>query len=140
MYIHFSQLQKNCQIALLNMVKRFLFILLGILTNLTVNSQNWIDITDDYIINPHFDNNDRTTGWSGTELGAANPKENAEHFSKDYDTYQQLSGLSAGKYRVSLDAFYRMGDSGNDYSLFTSNDYSNYQHAQLYATSSINDY
>ena len=122
------------------MVKRYLFLLFGVLTSMAVNSQSWIDITDDYIINPRFDNNDRTTGWSGTELGAANPRENAEHFSKTYDTYQQLSGLTSGKYRVSLDAFYRMGDANNDYSLYTSNNYSNYQHAQLYATSSIKDY
>ena len=132
-----SQLQKNWQITLSYMVKRCLFVLFGVLTSLSVNSQSWIDITDDYIINPRFDNNDRTTGWSGPELGAANPRENAEHFSKTYDTYQQLSGLTSGKYRVSLDAFYRMGD-GKTIILFipaiiiaTINMHSYMQHHQL---------
>ena len=122
------------------MVKRLLSINIMLIACLVCNGQTWIDVTDTYIVNPRFDNDDRITGWSGTEFGAANPKENAEHFSKNYDTYQQLSGLSAGKYRLSLDAFYRMGDARNDYSLYTSNNYSDYQHAQLYAVSSIDDY
>ena len=42
--------------------------------------KNWIDVTDAYIINPRFDNNDITTGWEGTQLGAYNPVENAEHY------------------------------------------------------------
>ena len=112
------------------MVKRLLSINIMLIACLVCNGQTWIDVTDTYIVNPRFDNDDRITGWSGTEFGAANPKENAEHFSKNYDTYQQLSGLSAGKYRLSLDAFYRMGDARNDYSLYTSNNYSDYQHTQ----------
>lgn len=122
------------------MVKRLLFTFLSVTLFVTANAQSWIDVTDDFIINPRYDGNDVSTGWSGTELGAANPRENAEHYSKNYNTYQEISGLTPGKYRLSLDAFYRMGDGKNDYSLYTSGNYSNYQHAELYATSSIKDY
>lgn len=100
----------------------------------------WIDVTDSYVINPRFDNNDRSTGWSGSAFTAANPKENAEFYSRNYDAYQTITGLPVGKYRVSLDAFYRMGSSYNDYSLYKSGNYSSSQNAKLYATSSIGDY
>ena len=54
----------------------------------------WIDVTDAYMINPRFDNNDLVTGWEGTEYGAYNPAGNAEHYERIYDSYQTLSGLS----------------------------------------------
>lgn len=95
--------------------------------------QQWIDVTDQYIINPRYDNNDYS-GWFGTTLGAANPKENAEHYNKDYDTYQDISGLHGGKYRLSLNAFYRMGETYNDWNLYSSGNYSDSQNAKLYAT------
>lgn len=104
------------------------------------NAQQWIDITDTYIVNPRFDGDDRTTGWSGTGYGAYNPVENAEFYEKNYDTYQDISGLTPGKYRVSLDAFYRMGGASDDYNRYTSGNYSEYQYAKLYASSSVGSY
>ncbi|MBR1666933.1 MAG: CotH kinase family protein, partial [Bacteroidaceae bacterium] len=103
-------------------------------------AQDWIDVTDAYIINPRFDNNDIRTGWEGTAFGAANPRENAEHYQKTYDTYQTIAGLKAGKYRVSLNAFYRMGSADDDYWTYTNGDYSDTQYAQMYATTSVKDY
>ncbi|MCR5313447.1 MAG: CotH kinase family protein [Bacteroidaceae bacterium] len=109
------------------------------LTSLSLSAKSWIDVTDVYVKNPRYDNNDYSY-WLGTALAGANPKENAEHYNKTYNTYQALTGLSKGKYRVSLDAFYRMGSSSNDYNLYTSGSYKNYQYAKLYATSTIGDY
>ena len=120
------------------MIKRVLLISFYSLLLTSIQAQSWIDVTDDFIINPRFDGNDLSTGWSGTGFGAANPHENAEHYSRNYNSYQELSGLSAGKYRVSLNAFYRMGNSSNDYSLYSSGNYSDSQHAELYSSSSIN--
>ncbi|MBO4664886.1 MAG: CotH kinase family protein [Bacteroidaceae bacterium] len=100
----------------------------------------WVDVTDKYIMNPRYDNNDYTSYWNGTQLGAYNPHDNAEHYERNYDTYQVLSGLKPGKYRVSLSAFYRMGQANEDYNAYNSGNYSDRQHAKLYATSSINDY
>lgn len=114
---------------------RLFFTLMGaIVFGLTTAAQTkgWIDVTDRYLTNPRYDGN-KLTGWEGTPLSAANPKENAEHFNKNYDTYQKLAGLKAGTYRLSLKAFYRMGDANNDYNLFTSGSYSGSQNAVLYA-------
>ena len=121
-------------------MKKLTSLLLCVMASLAGYAQEWIDMTDMYVINPRYDNNDRRTGWSGTELGAANPMENAEHYQKTYNTYQQITGLPAGKYRVSLDAFYRMGSSSNDYDLYNSGEYKNYQYARLYANSSVGYY
>ena len=102
-------------------------------------AQQWIDKTDDYITNPRYDGNNYE-GWLGTQLSGYNPKENAEHYEKTYYTYQSLSGLKPGIYRLSLNAFYRMGSATNDYSLYSSGNYSDNQYAQLYAESSVGFY
>ena len=118
-----------------------LFVLFMCLKALVGSAQTlgWIDVTDDYINNPRYDNN-YLGGWEGTSLSAYNQKENAEHYNKTYNTYQRLSGLTPGSYRLSLSAFYRMGDSGNDYSWYSNGTYVNYQYAELYAISSEGDY
>ena len=96
-------------------------------------AQVWIDVTDKYVVNPRFDKNDIKTGWEGVAFSANNPAENAEHYNKNYDTYQTIKGLAPGKYRVSVSAFYRMGSASNDYSLYDGGNYKNSQHAKLYA-------
>lgn len=120
-------------------MKKLFTLLLLASASMTGWAQEWIDVTDAYVINPRYDN-ENAIGWEGTPLGFVNPKQNAEHYSKTYNTYQTLQGVPAGKYRVSLSAFYRMGDANNDYTLYSSGNYTDYQHAQLYATSSIGDY
>src|SRR5574344_412871 len=110
-------------------------IILLLSASLSSYAQQWIDVTDQHIINPRYDNNDVARGWQGTALGAVNAVENAEHYNKNYDTWQELSGLRAGKYRVSLNAFYRCGNAGNDYNVFTSNNYQDQQFARFYAHS-----
>ena len=123
------------------MIKKLNTFIILVCASLSSYAQKeWIDVTDAYIINPRFDNNDITTGWEGTSFGAASPLENAEHYEKTYDTYQNLSGLKAGTYRVSLSAFYRFGDASNDYNVFISGNYKDYQYARLYAHSSKNYY
>lgn len=98
-------------------------------------AQQWIDITEKYVKNPTYIGNGYSY-WEGTGLGGYGPKENAEHYNKTYDTYQDISGLKPGKYRVSLKAFYRMGSATQDYDLYKSGNYSSNQYAQLYAASS----
>ncbi len=112
-----------------------LVIMLALAVNAARAAMTWIDVTDRYVTNPRYDGGS-LSGWSGTPLGAVNARENAEHYQKSYDTYQTLEGLAPGKYRLSLDAFYRMGSAGNDYSLYASGDYRDYQYAELYASSS----
>ena len=102
-------------------------------------AEAWIDVTEQYIVNPDFRNNDVRTGWEGTRFGVAGPMNNAEHFSKNFDTYQRIEGLQPGRYRLSASAFYRMGQSFFDYWYYTSGDYEEFLHAQLYATSSVQE-
>lgn len=120
------------------MRKRLLTLLFTLVAVLSAGAADmeWIDITSKYVVNPDFNNDDITTGWSGTPWGAANPKENAEHYQKNYDTYQTISGLPAGKYRVSMKGFYRMGSASDDASYYGSGNYSSRQYAKLYAKSS----
>lgn len=124
------------------MKKMILLSLLALMVVCTIKAEKWLDITEENIVNPSFSGNDITTGWQGTPFGAAEPMENAEHFNKVYDTYQTITGLKPGKYRVSAKAFYRMGTAYNDYNCFSkdSSYYQQYQYAQLYATSSKGDY
>ncbi len=105
-----------------------------------VAAAKWIDVTSAYLVNPSFDGNDRTTGWLGTPWGAANPHENAEHYEKTFNSYQYLTGLTPGSYRLSVYAFYRMGSASNDYNLFTSGEYADSQLAQLYAQTTTQTY
>lgn len=121
------------------MKKTTCLIALAFLAINQLNAQTWIDVTDSYIVNPRFDNNDYTTGWSGTKFGGPTAKDNAEHYDKNFDTYQVISGLSVGKYRVSVQAYYRAGDATSDWNHFTSADSLDYKYARLYAESQIND-
>lgn len=97
-------------------------------------AQQWIDITDSYIVNPRFDNNDRRTGWSGTEYNAANPKGNAEFWNYYYfDAYQSIGPLIPNaKYRLSLSAFYRYGTSSQDYDVYSKGEGDDVRYAKLY--------
>lgn len=67
------------------------------------------------IVNPHFDNADCKTGWSGTEFGRGGTvSDGAEHYNKTYDTYQTISGLAPGIYAVGVNGYYRAGNYGGD--------------------------
>ena len=71
--------------------------------------QHPVDMTS-RIVNPRFDNNDVTTGWSGTRFGNWNAKENAEIYNDKYDAFQKIEGLPAGVYAVGVKAFYMAGE------------------------------
>ena len=72
--------------------------------------QNPIDLTAK-IVNPTFDNADCTTGWSGTAFGRGGTvSDGAEHYSKTFDTYQTIKGLTPGIYAVGVNGYYRSGN------------------------------
>ncbi len=99
--------------------------------------QAWVDVTDSYIQNARYENNNGE-GWEGTALGFNNPMHNAEHYSKTYDTYQKLTGLEPGKYRLSIQGFYRAGNASTDYGYVTSNN-STQKNAKVYSKSSVKE-
>ena len=70
-----------------------------------------VDVTAKFLKNFDFKGNDLATGWSGTAFGSAGPKENAEHYNKTYDTYQDVNGgMKPGIYALGVKAFYRAGN------------------------------
>ena len=98
-------------------------------------------VSDDYthfIVNPNYNNN-YYGGWEGTPLSGASPKNNAEHYNKTYNTYQTISGLTAGKYKVGVQGFYRRGFASNDYALWVAGN-TKYDYAMLYAYSAKGNY
>lgn len=82
------------------------------------------------IVNPEYE--EGLDGWSGTAAAWSENDLNVEIFGKDFDYYQEIAGLPAGTYQVSVQGFYRAGGAADDYKAFTENpDSLNY--AFLYA-------
>ena len=90
------------------------------------------DVTGE-LQNPKFDNNNYG-GWQGTAFGGFNAVENAEHYEKNYNTYQTISDMPAGVYEVAVNAFYREGDPQQDYNNYLAGTLGGL--AKLYAASS----
>lgn len=88
-------------------------------------ADNPADLTNK-IVNASFDTD--VKGWSGTALAFGNAA--AEHYNKNYDTYQTISGLQPGVYALSVQGFYRSGSTAASYTNFLLNE-KNY--AMLYA-------
>ena len=105
-----------------------------------VGTERYIDDNDYtiYITNPSFDDN-LYSGWEGTVLSGVGPDNNAEHYNKNYDTFQHLHGLPPGWYTLGLQGFYRKGSYSNDYALWLAND-TEHNHALLYASSAAGSY
>ena len=102
--------------------------------------ENPADMTS-MIVNPHFDNGDATTGWSGDAFGRGGTvSDGAEHYNKNYDTYQTIKGLPAGVYAVGVNAYYRTGDYGGTAENHWLNNDAASKYAKLYAKVGDNTY
>lgn len=95
--------------------------------------ENPKDVSD-MIENATFDVIGDFHGWSGTAFGAGGTTSTcAEHYSKNYDTYQDVNGgkdVPNGIYRVGVYGFYRAGSLDNDYATLGKAEYRN---SKLYA-------
>lgn len=68
------------------------------------------------IKNRSFDKQGDFAGWEGEKFGAGGTASTAaEHFNKNYNTYQTLKDLPVGVYKVNADGFYRAGEIANDF-------------------------
>lgn len=72
--------------------------------------ENPADMTSS-ILNPNFDNASYD-GWKGTApgmvgSGSHGPANTAEHYNKNFDTYQDLANMPKGVYKLENTAFYR---------------------------------
>lgn len=74
-----------------------------------IKEGEWIDVTNIFINNPGYVNNSGD-GWTVETTGSTDVNYNAmENYNGRFNIYQQLSGLPKGKYRLSVQAFYRAG-------------------------------
>lgn len=74
---------------------------------LTVDPMNPVDKTS-LIANASYDGN-ANTGWSGTTPGFQS-YDNAEHYNKTFDSWQLVTGLPNGLYKMTVQGFYRPSD------------------------------
>lgn len=107
------------------------------LTDVTTKNENNVTASTAFdmtplIVNPRFNANNLTAGWLGDGFGAANPKENAEHYNRTFNTYQTITGLPNGIYSVSVNAFYRAGSADEAYYNYQQKN-ERTRYAQLYA-------
>ena len=84
---------------------------------LTLDS--WLDVTDIYIENPRFDANSNK-GWTYTSdaTSQSTGNEGMEFWNGTFDIHQTLQ-VPNGKYRLSVQAYYRTGDNGWAYDQYT---------------------
>lgn len=84
------------------------------------------------IVNPCFNSN-MLGGWDGDQFGAVNPNQNAEHFNREFNTYQTINDLPNGVYAISCKSFYRAGEAQEACDHYRARDLS-LRKACLYAT------
>ena len=86
-----------------------------------------------WIKNANFNGGDLTTGWSGDAFGAYNGKDNAEHYNRNYNSYQDVTVKYPGLYLVGVNAFYRAGFSDAAFENYMADNEAS-KYARLYAT------
>lgn len=91
------------------------------------------------LTNPDFSTGDNT-GWSYDSSLAAPTVDatyyNCEVYNKNFNVYQELTGLPEGVYRVDIQAFFRAGDDETDNSYYIA-DPTLYNYSKLYAQSAV---
>ena len=83
-----------------------------------LSAQDWIDVTDAYVANPRFDGNS-VEGWTlgGDAPTKATGYDGFEFFGGTFDIHQTLR-VPAGKYRLSVQAYFRYTDNNRAYSAY----------------------
>ena len=81
--------------------------------------KQWIDITDQYVTNPGFDGGS-LIGWTyeATAGGRGAACEAMEFWNGTFNIHQTVTGLQQGRYRLSVNAYFRCQDNDNGYSTY----------------------
>ncbi len=99
-------------------LKSFSILALVLVSSFT-KAQTWIDITDEYITNPNFDNNS-SAGWTYTSnAGVTRVLYNAMEFWQGTFNIYQTVNVPNGKYRISVQAFFRPTNNNDGFRAFT---------------------
>lgn len=87
--------------------------------------ENPIELTS-ALTNTSFDNGISTgdySGWSGTGFGRGGTYgNNAEVYGKNFDTYQIVTGLKAGVYKLTVNGYTRKGNVATDWAAWLANE------------------
>ena len=80
--------------------------------------KKWIDVTDNYIVNPDFE--DGRNGWNiiryYSGAGSVNNRAGVmECWNDAFRLVQTIENLPAGQYRLSANAFYRIANNENSF-------------------------
>ena len=101
---------------------------------LMMSAKGWIDVTSQYIVNPNFDN-DSNAGWKGSSPGHAQAGSFAgEFWNCTFDCWQDIASLPDGRYRISVQTYYRIHDpSQNDLNAYIASGGNGEVYTYLYA-------
>ncbi|MCR5366027.1 MAG: Ig-like domain-containing protein, partial [Prevotella sp.] len=99
-----------------------------------VMAADWKDVTSAFIQNPDFDQNS-SKGWTWTsDAGSQTVRvECMEFWNGTFDIWQELSDLPQGRYRLSVQSYYRPGNNDECYNNYVNNNYEGEMTACLYA-------
>lgn len=94
-------------------IKHLLCVVLAL--PLTLHAQQWVDVTEAYVANPNFDGNS-SAGWTyvSDAQSQKGDYEGWEFWNGTFDIHQTVT-VPNGKYRLSVQAYYRTGDNGVAY-------------------------
>lgn len=94
-----------------------LFFLTAIIGAAGATAQSWIDVTDNYIQNPAYEDNTNygwtIEGWAGSTATRCQAQ---EFWNGTWNIYQSFNVTSAGKYRLSVQGYFRPGEN-NEYAV-----------------------
>ena len=95
---------------------------------------DWQDVTSQLIENPGFDNNS-SQGWTWTSNAGSQTVrvECMEFWNGTFDIWQNVKGLPAGHYRLSVQSYYRPSNNNDSYALYQNNAQESSMTAYLYA-------
>ena len=107
--------------------------------SVVAKAQSWTDVTNLFVKNADFMQGNAY--WQGTNFWNVNVGfRDAEYWNMNFRKYQEITGLPAGRYRVTMYGFYRIGSSENDYALYTSGSYKQTQNDTLFCNTSQGNY
>lgn len=98
-------------------IKKFILLTLAALP-FSATAQSWLDMTEEYITNPSFD--DGNTGWTFTcnASSQAVNHQTMEFWNGTFNIYQEKN-VPNGQYRIHVQAYYRTGDNSKAYQEYT---------------------
>lgn len=86
-------------------------------------SESPVDLTASKVVNGSFDTVGDFTGWSGDAFSAGGTTGPcAEHYNKNYNTWQEIKDLPVGVYGLDVQGFYRADGIANAYTAFKNGD------------------